>query len=120
VSIPVDRVALGAQIEKAGALALLVTVGDDRTPHVVSVRPALESGALRLPAGRTTRANVATSSTVTLVWPGDAAAEYALIVDGDADATGDDEITVSPRSAVLHRKATAPGDGPSCIRLDAS
>jgi hypothetical protein len=118
VSIAVDLAALEAEMGKAGPLALLVTVGEDRTPHVVSVRPALDGGSFRLPAGRTSRANAATSPSVTLVWPGDRDAEYALIVDGDADADGDEAITVSPTSAVLHRKATAPGDGPSCIRLD--
>jgi hypothetical protein len=104
VSIPVGVEELGARIAERRGGAFLVTVGADGTAHVASVRPEWRGDTLTLASGRTSRANVAVHPTVTLLWPGEPDDEYALLVDGRADATADG-LAVHPASAVLHRRA---------------
>jgi hypothetical protein len=102
ISVGLDELA-GRIAERRGG-AFLVTVGADGSAHVASVRPEWQGDNLTITSGRTSRANVAVHPTVTLLWPGEADDEYALLVDGHADATPDG-LTVQPASAVLHRRA---------------
>jgi hypothetical protein len=101
VSVGLDELA-GRIAERRGG-AFLVTVGADGTAHVASVRPEWQGESLVVPSGRTSRTNVAAHPTVTLLWPGEADDEYALLVDGNAGAT-QDGLTVQPVAAVLHRR----------------
>ncbi len=107
------------EIEARRERAFLVTVGDDGAPHVTSTLVSWRADALEASAGRTTRANASARPTVTVIWPGAPGEPYSLLVDGDA-APGSEAVVVHPTRAVLHRVAGAPGDGPSCVRLEAS
>jgi hypothetical protein len=104
MSISVGLDELAARIAERRGGAFLVTVGADGSAHVASVRPEWQGESLAIPSGRTSRANVSVHPTVTLLWPGEADDEYALLVDGRADATPDG-LAVHPASAVLHRRA---------------
>jgi hypothetical protein len=104
MSIAVGMEELAARIAERRGGAYLVTVGRDGSAHVTSVRPEWQGELLAIASGRTSRANVATHPAITLLWPGDADDEYALLVDGHADAT-QDGLTVQPVKAVLHRRA---------------
>ena len=120
VSIPVELEAVRARIDEFGDGAYLLTVGEDRRPHVVSVRVACTTDGLTMPAGRRTAANLASLPELTLLWPSPNGGEYSLIVDAvviappDADGT----FTARPTSAVLHRLATATGTGPTCLPVE--
>lgn len=105
------------RIAEYGAQAFLVTVRDEGTPHVVSVVVRVEGARLRMGAGSRTRANLAVRRVATLLWSPPAAAAYSLIVDAvaDPDAGDDESIALEVTSAVLHRLAGAPGDGPTCL-----
>ncbi len=110
---------LQAALARYGAAAFLVTVGDTGTPHVVSVPVTLEGGTLVAPAGRTTAANVAARSSVSLLWPGPVE-DYCLIVDGPAEVAGRGDaarVIVEPVRAVRHRLAGGDPARPSCITL---
>ncbi|MEV5648728.1 pyridoxamine 5'-phosphate oxidase family protein [Nocardia sp. NPDC052254] len=85
------------------ALAYLVTVGEDSSPHVVAVTPIPDAGALHIAApGRRTRRNIAAHPTATLVWAPRDPSDYSLIVDGIGTVDGD-LLTVRPSRAILHR-----------------
>jgi hypothetical protein len=120
MSLPVELAALRDRLAEYGDSAFLVTVNEDATPHVVSVVVAYENDQLVLSAGRTSRRNAAHNSTLTLVWPPRPDPAYSMIVDGTSADAGDEAgpMTIEPRSAVLHRVAGAPGDGPTCLPLD--
>jgi Pyridoxamine 5'-phosphate oxidase len=117
MSVAVDLEALGERLAEYGDLAYLLTVTDDQTPHAVSVRVALRDGHLVTSVGRRTGANLAQRPTATLLWPPTAPdGAYSLIVDGRAvTPAGEGPLSLQPTTAVLHRVAGAPGDGPTCI-----
>ena len=120
MSIRVDLDKLRTRITEFGTNVLLVSVKPGGVPHVVSVAPSFSGDDLVMSVGRSTRANVDASPTVTMVWPGPGD-EYCLLVDGRAHRVGDTEselIAVEPTGAVLHRLAGAPADLPSCVPLD--
>ncbi len=103
--------------------AYLLTIGDDARAHVVAVNTTLANGTLRVTdLGRRTRANLAAHPSVTLVWPPASPSDYSLIVDG-VGSLQDDDLTVMPTRAVLHRPAppqiTTTGDGceSDCVEL---
>jgi hypothetical protein len=102
ISVGIDE--LAARIAERAGGAFLVTVSAGGSAHVVSARPEWHGDELLVASGRTSRANVAAHPDVVLLWPGEADNEYALLVDGRADAT-QDGLTVHPVSAVLHRRA---------------
>lgn len=118
MSIPVELHALERAIGDLGPEALLVTVTEDSTPHVVSVIVAYSDGRLLMGGGRRTRANVELHTRVTLVWPVLHDEAYRLIVDGVATTTPDEQVHIVPTDAVFHRVADATGDGPHCRPLD--
>jgi hypothetical protein len=120
VSVPVTLDALREQVAAFGSVAFLLTVTDDRRPHVVSVNIAWEHDNLVAGAGRTTATNAARQPVVSLLWPSPARGSYGLIVDGTAavQQRGDQTVlTIAPDRAVLHRLASAEHDGPSCITV---
>lgn len=115
MSVPVDLVALGAEIARYGDVAFLVTAAPGARPHLVSVRVAFADGALTMTAGRTSRANVGVAPEVALCWPGEPGGEYCLLVDGTASADDAAEtVMVTPTRAILHRLAGASADLPYC------
>jgi hypothetical protein len=118
MSVPVSPEALRATAAEFGERAYLVTVNDQATPHVASVVVAMVGDALVCGAGKSTRANVGVHPTATLVWAPTNGGAYSLIVDGEATAS-DDGVTIAPTSAVLHRLAGMPGDGPTCRPVSA-
>jgi hypothetical protein len=117
VSEQVDLEALGERLADYGDRAYLLTVGDDQTPHAVSVHVELRDGHLVTSVGRRTGANLAQRPTATLLWPPTGPdGAYSLIVDGTAVApVGEGPLSVEPTAAVLHRVAGAAGDGPTCL-----
>lgn len=116
MSVPVDLAALEATAVALGDEALLVTVTEASTPHVVSSMVRWRDGRIETGAGRRTAANVVDRPEVTLLWPTPHDGAYRLIVDGHATVTGE-TITITPTFAVLHRIAGAPGDGPNCVAV---
>ena len=106
MSIPVALPELRAATERF-AFAYLLTVSDDGRAHVVAVVPewAIDGGTLSIDdIGRRTAANATARPGLSLLWPPTSAADYTLIVDGDALVT-DDVLTFTPTNAVLHRPA---------------
>jgi hypothetical protein len=118
VSVPVALDELARRVDEYGPHPFLVTTSVDRHAHVVSVPVQFDGSQFTVRAGRTSRANIAATATVTLVWSG-AGGPYGLIVDGDAQCDHDTEaVTVTPTRAVLHRLADAPEELPSCVRIE--
>ena len=116
MSVAVALEELQRQIDDFGNDPVLVTVGEDRRAHVVSIVAAFDQGRFAMAAGRTTRANVGTNPAVTLLWTS-ATGPYDLIVDGDAHEDGE-SIVVEPTRAVLHRHASAPDDLTRCVPIE--
>ena len=120
MSVPVALDALRERVAEFGSVAFLLTVTDDRRPHVVSVNVAWEHDDLVAGAGRTTATNATRQPVVSLLWPSPGPGSYGLIVDGTAEVQQrDDEtvLTITPSRAVLHRLASAEGEGPSCVTV---
>lgn len=109
--------ALRTRLDEFGEGAYLFTVGEDRRPHVVSVRVACDIDSLTMHAGRRTAANLAVLPDFTLLWPSPNDGDYSLIVDAVVTTPPDAEgaFAARPTSAVLHRLATASGTGATCI-----
>jgi hypothetical protein len=85
--------------------AFLVSVAEDASPHVLSVLPRFESGALVVDGvGRHTQANVGARGRATLVWPPTEPADFSLIVDGAATCDGS-TLRIEPTSGIYHRPA---------------
>lgn len=114
VAVALDE--LARRLEEFGGHPFLVTTGADGRPHVVSITAHFDGAQFSFTAGKTSRTNLGTTGSLTLLWPG-AGGPYSLIVDGAARIDGD-EVTVTPTRAVLHRLAFAPDDLPSCIRIE--
>lgn len=117
-AVPVE--ALQHRIAEFGSGAFLITVNAEMLGHVVSVAPRVEDGCLMLAVGHTTRANLATNPSVTLLWPRSPDGAYGLIVDGLAtkESVDDREVAVTPTRAVLHRLVDPIGDGPGCLPVE--
>ena len=116
MSVPVELEELRDRLAAYGAVGLLITVGDDGRPHVVSVAVSIDERELVAGAGRTTSTNIGANPAVSIVWAAPPGSDYCLIVDGSARVQ-DDRVRVTPGRAVLHRIAGAPGEGPSCITV---
>lgn len=111
--------------------AYLITVDSENRPHPVPVMPVLDGDTVHVGAlgGRRSRANLARSSDVTVMWPPPVPGGYTVIVDGTAevsDAGGDlASLKIAPSRAVLIRVATpeSPGETPcysDCVDLKLS
>lgn len=103
VQVPLDEVA--THVERFGAAAFLITVGDARAHPASVLVEARADGTLTMPAGRRTAANAAERPDVTVLWAGPSADGFALLVDGAA-AIADGIVTVTPASAILHKLAS--------------
>ena len=111
MSIPVDLAELASAIEGYG-WAYLLTVRDDRRPHVVAVSPVWSDDTLVFDVGRGSAANAANGPEVTLCYPPIEADGYSLIVDGAAAVgAASGTIAFTPSKAVLHRPAPVGFDG---------
>jgi hypothetical protein len=113
---------LRRHVESYGPVAYLMTVGDGGRPHAVSVVLAWSGDALTTGAGSRTAANIGDGAEVTLLWPPAPGGDYSLIVDGHAvvapsGGPSGPQVVVQPRSAVQHRVAEAPGEGPGCVAV---
>lgn len=114
MSIPVELEALAAAVAERTMAPYLLTSGEDGRPHTVAA-PSLtwDGAALAGGCGRSTARNAAARPKVSLLWPPDEPTGYSLIVDADAEVSGDEgerRIRLSPTHAVLHRPAEhAPG-----------
>ncbi len=118
MSAPVSLDELARRLDGLGPLVFLLTT-DGSSPHVVSALVEFDGARFSLTVGRTSGANMESTGRATLLWP-EADDDYSLIVDGDADVVVDDEaVRLRPTRAVLHRRATASTDLPSCIRIEA-
>jgi hypothetical protein len=115
MSVPVDLAALRGAIADQGPVTYLVTVNEDGTAHIVTVVLHYEDDQPVVGAGRRTAANIERNPEVTLLWPPGPDPAYSLIVDATVTSVADDEATLEPHSAVLHRVAGADGEGPNCI-----
>lgn len=111
--------------------AYLITVDTENRPHPVPVMPTLHGDTVHIGAlgGRRSRANLARSADVTVMWPPPAPGGYTVIVDGTAEVSdaGADlaSLTIAPSRAVLIRVATpaSPGETPcysDCVDLKLS
>jgi hypothetical protein len=120
MSVAVELADLGERVAEYGSVALVVSVGDDSKPHVVSSIVAFDGSTLATDVGKTTAANAARHPSVTLLWPAPGGGDYCLIVDGTAtieSAEATNRLTLQPLRAVLHRVADAAGEGPSCVTV---
>jgi Pyridoxamine 5'-phosphate oxidase len=108
MSVPVSLDQIADQVERFGAAAFLITVGDGRAHPASVLVHARADGVLTMPAGRRTGKNIAERPDVTLLWAGPTDDGFALLVDGTA-TVADGTATVTPTSAILHKLA-APGD----------
>ena len=120
MTVAVELDDLRRRIDEFGDVALIVTVGADYRPHVVSTRILFDGSRLRAAVGNTTGANATDREAVTLVWPAAEHGDYCLIVDGRGvveAASGNRQLVVSPLRGVLHRVAGAPESQPSCVTV---
>jgi hypothetical protein len=115
MSVPVALEALHARLDEYGPVAFLVTVNEQGTAHVVSVEVRTDGDQLVVPTGRSTRRNLEHNPHLTLLWPLGHDPAYSMIVDATVTSLEDDEATIAPQSAVLHRVAGSNGDGPVCV-----
>lgn len=107
--------------------AYLITVDAENRPHPVPVMPVLRGDTVYIGAlgGRRSRANLARTGEVTVMWPPPVPGGYTVIVDGTAQVSDAGElasVTISPARAVLIRVATpeSPGETPcysDCVDL---
>jgi hypothetical protein len=123
MSVGVELEQLRSAIAAAGDAVFLLTVRDGVRPHAVSAIVSWDGDDLVTAATSRSSSNVATSSTVTLLWPA-SGQEYSLIVDGTAtvdEAAG--VLRITPTHAVQHRSVLASpasghgddaGDDPRC------
>ena len=92
--------------------AYLLTVRDDKRPHVVAVSPSWAGDELHMEVGRGTQANAAERPAVSLCYPPLDPDGYSLIVDGLATVDADAGVLrFCPTGAVRHRPAPAGFDG---------
>ncbi|KLO27516.1 hypothetical protein ABW16_16505 [Mycolicibacter heraklionensis] len=107
--------------------AYLITVDAENRPHPVPVMPVLQGDTVHIGAlgGRRSRANLARSTDVTVMWPPPVPGGYTVIVDGTAEVSDAGELAslaIAPSRAVLIRVATpeSPGETPcysDCVDL---
>jgi hypothetical protein len=118
----IDPADLRPHLDTYGLRATVVTVADDRVPHVGTSLVELDGDRVVIRVGKGAAGNLATNPELCLTWAPPPGVDYQLIVDGTAVDVKPDGTTfvviVEPRSGIRHRVADAPGTGPSCIALD--
>jgi hypothetical protein len=105
VSIPVEIRELADTLVGFGA-GYLLTADAEGQVKVVSVVPRLVGGRLVCAPSRGSARNLADNPHATVLFPPYREGGMSLLVDGTAVA-GDDGISVTPTSAVLHRPAAS-------------
>jgi hypothetical protein len=127
MSVPVEVRDLAPHVSDRGAVAYLLTTGDDARPHAVAVAVTVDGDRLQCDAGNRTARNADARPLVSLLWPARTDDDFSLIVDGDASVvgTGDERrIVVVATRAVLHRPAASPSTATpgscasDCVPLD--
>lgn len=113
MSIPVELDRLRDETTRYGAVAYLLTAGDDGRPHAVATEVRWEDGRLVAPVGHRTRRNISDRPLVAFLWPPTEPGGYTLIVDADAEVAAD-VVSAGPTRGVLHRPGTAPAERSSC------
>lgn len=113
MSISVELGRLREAIGDTDRAPYLLTVADDGRPHSVAVAFAWRDDELVLPVGNRTLANARARGLVSLLWPPKDATDYSLIVDATVTSArgngqGDNELSVRPTRAVLHRPTGDP------------
>ncbi len=106
MSIPVAVADLWGRLAEHDGRAYLLTVSEDARPHAVHVSTIREDRALVTQVGKRSAANASARPHVSLLYPGRAAGDYSLIVDGTAEVDGG-RLRITPVKAVLHRPAKA-------------
>lgn len=110
MSIPVELDRLAEALTEFGAGYLLTASADGRV-KVLTVDPDVREGTVVVSGpSKGSAANIAANPRVTLVFPPPQPKGFSLIVDGVAEAVGDD-FRVRPSAAVLHRPSSH-SDGP--------
>lgn len=105
MSIPVDLADVPKTLEDFDRGYLLTTT--DGRVKAVSVRAVPADGTLRVATpGRGSLANIDANPTATLLFPPAQSGGLTLLVDGSAMAE-DDDVVVTPTSAILHRAVGA-------------
>jgi hypothetical protein len=117
MSIPIALDGLRAALEERGGGAYVLTVCDDGRPHVVHGTVQWQGDTLAAEVGRRSAANAIARPMVSLLYPVRSAADYSLIVDGNAAVAFGDagpRLLITPTKAVLHRPAPAPDPSSPC------
>jgi hypothetical protein len=105
MSVAVPIAELSAAIEGQIGWCYLLTVSESGQARVLAVAPQdLGDGMLRFDVGKGTEANVASRSSVTLLFPPATTDAMSLIVDGTATVDGG-SVSFVAKSAVMHRSA---------------
>lgn len=99
---------------RRGGVTYLLTTNEDGSPHAVTVEATWEKGRLRCDVGSGAQANVDRQPLVSFLWPAASAADYTLLVDGDAVVLMDGSLSARPVRGVLHRAGTATNEGSTC------
>jgi hypothetical protein len=114
-----------AGIAHYGALATLVTIGDDGRPHVVTSLVDIDGERLVVGAGSRSRANVEQRPVLTLIWHPRPDDEYLLIVDANVDAIdapddrGVSRVVLTVDGGIQHRIAGLDPGASTCRPVDA-
>ena len=97
MSIPVELSSLANVITRY-RFAYLMTTSAKGAPRAVAVAAVLQGGDLVVNGiGRRTRENALARPAVGLLWPPQSAADYSLIVDGQAVVT-DESLRITPNA----------------------
>ena len=126
MSKPVDLSDVRIRVAEYGELAMLVSVGESGTPHVVSVLVTVDGDRLVAQVGQRTAANLRDRPTLSLVWHPPSGGDYLLILDGTAEvggpleAQGPNALSITVTSGILHRAAGRTDAGPSCVPVAAA
>jgi hypothetical protein len=114
VAVELDR--LGAEFERFGRWAYVVSVSDNGRPHLVSAPLGWDGTVFTVTTGgRHTSANAAKRPDLSLLWAPYEPGGYSLIVDAAAVVGPDGGLTLTPTRGVLHR--TGADGGSDCAPL---
>lgn len=114
-----------AGIAHYGDLAILVTIGDDGRPHVVTSLVDIDGEQLVVGVGARSRVNLEQRPVATLVWNPAPDDEYLLIVDtsldtiDEADGRGVARVVLRVEGGIQHRLAGLAPGASSCRPVDA-
>lgn len=101
---------------------MLISVTESAAPHVVTVVIEVAGDRLVARVGPGTSSNLRVRPQLTLTWYPPAGGERLLILDGVAESVvaesdGSATITIRIERGILHRLASHPSSGPTCVPL---